>query len=166
MARSLANSSLSWLSWSVVPQILKYPWSQIFYYLIRKSFQSDEEWRLFYCDNTLGCRVIQDFDLCKLDDLWHRMDTKWCKITKNWISLRTFFVYNWNLAQLLHSSQSSMICSLCYFHDNTMGSTPSPFKGENQSFPPSRSFIWSSCCFIQWVWTNMAITQHKHKKVC
>ena len=38
-----------------------------FYYLIGKSFQNDEEWRLFYCDSTLGCRVIQDFDLCKLD---------------------------------------------------------------------------------------------------
>ena len=40
-----------------------------FYYLIGKSFQNDEEWRLFYCDSTLGCRVIQDFNLCKLDDL-------------------------------------------------------------------------------------------------
>ena len=25
------------------------------------------KWRLFYCDSTLGCRVIHDFDLCKLD---------------------------------------------------------------------------------------------------
>ena len=33
--------------------------------VIRKSFQNDEEWRLFHCDSTLGCRVIQDFDLCK-----------------------------------------------------------------------------------------------------
>ena len=24
---------------------------------------------LFYCDSTLGCGVIRDFDLCKLDDL-------------------------------------------------------------------------------------------------
>ena len=39
-----------------------------FYYLVRKNFQNDEEWRLFYCDSTLGRRVIQDFDLCKLDD--------------------------------------------------------------------------------------------------
>ena len=31
--------------------------------------QNDEEWRLFYCDGTLGYRVIQDLDLCKLDDL-------------------------------------------------------------------------------------------------
>ena len=37
--------------------------------LLLKSFQNDEEWRLFYCDSTLGCGVIRDFDLCKLDDL-------------------------------------------------------------------------------------------------
>ena len=35
-------------------------WDEIFYYLIRKSFQNDEKWRLFYCDSTFGCRVIQD----------------------------------------------------------------------------------------------------------
>ena len=53
---------------------IKCLWSEI--YLIRKSFQNDEEWRLFYCDSTLGCRVIQEFDLCKLDDLWrHIVDT-------------------------------------------------------------------------------------------
>ena len=40
-----------------------------FNYHIPKSFQNDEEWRLFYCDRTLGCGVIPDFDLCKLDDL-------------------------------------------------------------------------------------------------
>ena len=33
--------------------------------------QIDEEWHLFYCESTLGCRVIQDLDLCKLEDLWH-----------------------------------------------------------------------------------------------
>ena len=72
---------------------LKCLWNEIFYYLIWKSFQNDEEWRLFYFDSTLGCWVIQDFDLCKIDDLWrHRVDTKWCKITKNWISFTTFSV--------------------------------------------------------------------------
>ena len=54
----------------------------IFYYLIGKNFQSDEEWFLFCCNITLGFWVIQDFDLCKLKDLWHHKDTKWCKITK------------------------------------------------------------------------------------
>ena len=34
-----------------------------------EEFQSEEEWRLFYCNTILVCRVIQDFGLCKLDDL-------------------------------------------------------------------------------------------------
>ena len=41
----------------------------MFYHLVRKSFQNDEEWCLFYYDSDLGCQVVQDFDLCKLDDL-------------------------------------------------------------------------------------------------
>ena len=61
------------------------------FYLIRKSFQN--EWCLFYCDSALGCQVVQDFDLCKLDDLWcHFVYTKWCKITKNWISHNFFCI--------------------------------------------------------------------------
>ena len=35
--------------------VVKVPMKQIFYYRIRKSFQNDEEWHLFYCDSTLGC---------------------------------------------------------------------------------------------------------------
>ena len=46
--------------------LIKVPMKRFFYYFIRKSFQNDEEWCLFYCDSTLGCRVVQDFDLCKL----------------------------------------------------------------------------------------------------
>ena len=34
-----------------------------------KELLNCEEWSLFYCDSSLGCRVNQDFDLCKLDDL-------------------------------------------------------------------------------------------------
>ena len=33
------------------------------------AYSKDDEWRLFYCDSTFGCQVIQDFGLCKLDDL-------------------------------------------------------------------------------------------------
>ena len=51
-----------------IDQCFKVLMKQIFYYLILKSVQNDKEWSLFYCDSTLGCRVIQDFDLCKLDD--------------------------------------------------------------------------------------------------
>ena len=54
---------------------------------MKKSFQSGEEWRLFYCNSSLGCRVIQDNGLCKLDDLLrHNVDKKLCKITKYGIS--------------------------------------------------------------------------------
>ena len=39
--------------------------------------------------STFGCRVIKDFDLCKLGDLWrHIVNTKWCKITKYGISVQ------------------------------------------------------------------------------
>ena len=83
--------------------LLKCLWNEMFYYLIRKSLQNDEQWRLFYCDSTLGCWVIQDFDLCKLDDLWrHRVDTKWCKITKYWISLQVLSLQSWNFAGLMY----------------------------------------------------------------
>ena len=35
-------------------------------------------------NGALGCQVIQDLDLCKLDDLGrHIVESKWCKITKN-----------------------------------------------------------------------------------
>ena len=43
--------------------------------IIQKSFQKDEEWHLFYYDSTLGCWVIQDFDLSRLHDLWRH--PKW-----------------------------------------------------------------------------------------
>ena len=38
------------------------------FYLIRKSFQNDEEWRLFYCDCTLPIRlsmVAWSVELCE-----------------------------------------------------------------------------------------------------
>ena len=72
------------------------------------------------------------------------------------------------LVQLLHSSQSSMTCPLWHFHGNTMGSRPSPFKEENQSFPPSRSVIWSCCSFngCEWIWTLHSTSRRKCVKLC
>ena len=67
------NVGLRWQPPHLFKLHLKCPWHEIFYYLVRKSFQNDEEWRLFYFDSTLGCRVIKDFDLCKLDE---------CDVTK------------------------------------------------------------------------------------
>ena len=38
---------------------------------------------VFYRDSTLGCRVIQDFELCKLDNLWrHNVDQSGVKLQK------------------------------------------------------------------------------------
>ena len=74
---------------------LKCLWSEIFYYLIRKSFQSDLEWHLFYCDSTLGCWVIQDFDLTR----WTQSRVRSQKI--EYLSQRFLFrSKNWNLVQL------------------------------------------------------------------
>ena len=82
---------------------LKCPWHEIFCYLVRKSFQNDEEWRLFYCDSTLGCRVIQDFDLCKLDmcDVTKGTESGF-QITKNWISVQILNLQGWNFARLMY----------------------------------------------------------------
>ena len=114
---------------------------------------------LFYCDSHLGCRVMQDFDLCKFDDLWrHIVDIKWFKITKNGISLKTFSAYNWNFVHLVHLSQSSMICPLWHYHSNTMGSMPflQKVKPEFSSFKK----CYLLALFIQWVLAKLIWTSH------
>ena len=66
----LQLSSLSFHAYKVSKSNLKVPMTRNFllsYWKELSKWQNDEEWRLFYCDSTLGCRVIQDFDLCKLD---------------------------------------------------------------------------------------------------
>ena len=75
--------------------------------------------------------------------MWTQSDVKSQKMK----SLSRLSLYRTQTVRLLHSSQTSMICPLWHFHGNTMGSRPSPFKEENQSFPPSRSVIWSCCSF-------------------
>ena len=105
---------------------LKCLWSEIFYYLIWQSFQNDEEWRLFYCDSTLGCRVIQDFDLCKLNDLWcHFVDTKWCKITKYGISVQVLSLQGWNFAGLM-CCKNYTLWLWCH-HSNILVTRPLPY---------------------------------------
>ena len=85
------------------PFLLKCIWHEIFKLFLSESFQSDEEWHLFYCNSILGCRVIQDFDLCKLEDLWgHKVDTKWCKITKYGISVHILSLQGWCAARTTH----------------------------------------------------------------
>ena len=53
----------------------------------------------FNCDSNLGCRVIQDFDLCKLDDLSHY--DKMMQNHKKWNISEDFF-----LIETLYSCQT------------------------------------------------------------
>ena len=57
--------------------------------------------------------------------------------------------------------------SLCHFHCNTMGSRPSPFKGEKQSFSPSRSVICSFCSFsrCERIWILHSTSTRKSVKL-
>jgi len=117
-------------------------WHQFFYHLIRKSFQSGEEWYLFYCNSILGCQVIQS----KLEDFWrHNMDTKRCnnkikslqvEIFQGWCAARTTGCVSdhdvtialntgyqtssflqWKLPYLLHQSLTDFLMPvLCHFH--------------------------------------------------
>ena len=140
-------------------------WGKIFYYLIWKSFQNDAEWHLFYCDSTLGCRVIQDFDLCKLDDLWHHnVDTKWCKITQFNLSHNFFYI---------ELKLSTVVTLVTKFHHMPTVTYPWQHNGlQTLSIQRGKSEFsffkkyYLLLLFIQWVWANIDITQHKHKKVC
>ena len=68
--------------------------------------------RTFLC---VFCRVIQDFGLCKLDDLWrHIVETKWCKITKYGISVQMLSVQGWCAAKSTHVDNSYHVTKATY----------------------------------------------------
>jgi len=86
-----------WFKINLAWETLSSAWDSEFF-ISWKSFQSDEEWHLFYCNSIPGCRVGQDLVLCKPEDMWcHNMDTKWWKISKvyrfeilrDWCATRT-----------------------------------------------------------------------------
>ena len=141
-------------------------WNEFFYYRIRKSFQNNREWCLFYCDSTLACRVVQDFDLCKLDYLWrHNVDTKWFEITKKLNISHGFFCIEMKL--------STFVTLITKFRDISTVTFPwqqnglqvlSIQRGKSEFSSFKKCYL--PLLFIQWVWANMDITQHKHKKVC
>ena len=41
----------------------------LFTILLERAFKMIKNGVYVYCDSTLGCQVIHDFDLCKLDNL-------------------------------------------------------------------------------------------------
>jgi len=100
----------------------------------------------------IGCSVIQDFDLWKLDDLRsHIVDTKWFKITKNRKSLKTF------------SLRTETLCH-CYTLLKVPWYVPYDISIARQWAPGplhSKGKIWvfllQEVLFIQWEWANMDI---------
>ena len=132
------------------------------------SLQSDEEWCLFYCDSTLGCWVIEDIYLCKLDDFWcHNLDTKWhIKNHKKWniiISEDFFFIELklWTVVTLIPKFHDISIVTLPWKH-RLQALSIQKVKSEFSSFKKCYLLL----LFIQCLWANMEITQHKHKEVC
>ena len=71
--------------------------------------------------STLGCRVIQDFDLCKLDECDVTKGTKWCKITKKLNLSRDFFCIELKL--------STVVTLLTKFHDMSTVTFPWQHNG-------------------------------------
>ena len=88
---------------------LEVPMKRIF--LFKLLVKLSKLWRMaFYCDSTLGCQVIQDFDLCKLDYLWrHFVATGWCKIKKKLNISHNFFCIELKL--------STVVTLITKFHD-------------------------------------------------
>ena len=97
--------------------------------------------------------------LSKLDDLWrYNVNTKWCKITKD------FFCIELKL--------STFVTLIKKFHDMSTVTFPWQHKGlPALSIQMGKSeFSSFKKCYlllllIQWVWTNMDTTQHNHKSL-
>ena len=85
--------------------------------------------------------------------------TKWCKITKNGISLKRFFCIELKLC--------TVVALTTKFHDNSMATqwTPSSLHSKDKIKVFSFKKCYLHLLLIQWAWANMDITQHKHKKV-
>ena len=128
-----------------------------FYKLMRKSFQNDEKWRLFYCQSTFGSRVIQN-------DLWrHIVDTKWCKITKKWNISEDFFCIELKLCTVVAISTKFHDISTVTFpwqHNGLQALSIQKIKSE---FSPSRSVICSCCLFsgCELIWTLHSTSTRK-----
>ena len=143
----------NWISFWSTKGLLKCIWHEIFYSLIRKSFQNDEEWCLFYCDSTFGCRPL--FIVIALLVADHH---------KTWNISEDFFYIELKLCTVVATSTKFHDISPVTFswqHNGLQALSIQKIKSEFFSFKKCYLLL----LFIQWVWGNMDITQHKHKKV-
>ena len=95
----------------------------------------------------------------QINDLWlHSVDTKWRKnISRLFIELKL----------------STVVTLITKFHDMSTVTFPWQQKGIQTLSTQTGKSEFSSfkkcyllLLFIQWVWANMDIAEHKHKKVC
>ena len=95
-------------------------------------------WRMAFIifDSIIGCRVIQDLDLCKLGDLWrHDADAKCCKITKYGISVQILSLQGWNFARLMYCKNYILWWWVCCHYSNIFVSRPLPSRNEKWKMP-------------------------------
>ena len=144
-------------------RLFKCPWHEIFYYVIRKRFQNDEDWRLFYCDGTLGCRVIQDFDLCKLHDLWRHNVDKMMLNHKKWNLSEDFFCMELKLCIVVTLIPKFHDMSIVAFPGQHNGLQALPIQKVKLDFSSFRK-CYLLLLFIKWVWGNME-KNNKQQKV-
>jgi len=99
----------------------------------------------------------------------HNVDTKWRKITKIDSLMHDFFCIELKLFKVvtLITKFHVYMSPMTFPWQITTGSRPSPFKGQNQSFPPSRSVICFCCSFngCEWIWTVHSTSTRKYVKL-
>ena len=146
--------------------LIKCLWNKFFYYLIRKSFENDKEWRLFYCDSTLGSRVIQDFDLCKLDDLWRHDVDKMVYNHKKIESLSPLFLYR---TETWYSCYTHHKVTWYVHYDISMATqwAPGPLisKGKIRVFLLQEMLFAIVVSGCEWIWTLHSTSTRKSVKL-
>ena len=144
---------------------LKCIWSELFLLDYWKELSNDEEWS---CDSTLACIVTQDFDLCKLDDLWwHNVDTKWCKITNKIVSLSRLQALSIQRVTQSFPPSGGVICTCCSFSGcERICSTSKRKSAKHQSnkwgiFQLRKVEVWSRvCCYGDVIFTITMWSSH------
>jgi len=142
--------------------VIKVPMKRTFLLSYSKELS---KWWLLYCDSTLGCRVIRDVVLCKLDHFVTLQRGHKVKSQKSEY-LSGLFLYRTETTsciciklkvQLLHSSQSSMSTVTFPWQDNGLQALPHS-KGKTRVFLLQEVLLILHLLFTQWVWANMDIT--------
>ena len=111
----------------------------------------------------LVAEFIQDFNLCKLDKCAVTTGTQSAAKSQKIEYLSRLFLYRTETQYSCytpHKVSWNVLCDISMATEWAPGSIQSG-KSEFPSFKKCYLLL----LFIQWVWANMDITKHKHKKV-